>query len=178
MTEEMITQLGRINPQHMGVIARTSVMHYQKSHAQLDQISRELGVQYVLEGSVRREGNRLRITAQLIQTRDQTHLWAREYDRELKDLLLVQSEIARGISDEIQTALGEHRPTSPITRPPLTAQQYEAHDLYLQGRYFWNKRTEEGFQQASGYFQQAIAKDPDYAPAYAGLADTFALMST
>jgi len=178
MTEELITELGRLNPEHLGVIARTSVMLYKNNPKSLDQVGRELGVQYVLEGSVRRDASRVRITAQLIQVKDQTPLWARQYDRELKDLLLVQGEIARGISDEIQTLLGEHRPTAPVTQPPLSPREYEAHDLYLQGRYFWNKRTEEGFQQAAGYFQQAIAKDPNYAPAYAGLADTFALMST
>lgn len=178
MTEELITELGRLNPEHLGVIARTSVMLYKNNPKPLDQVGRDLGVEYVLEGSVRRDANRVRITAQLIQVSDQTHLWARQYDRELKDLLLVQSEIARSISDEIQTPLGDYRPTSAVTPPPLSPQEYEAHDLYLQGRYFWNKRTEDGFQQAIGYFQQAIAKDPNYAPAYAGLADTFALMST
>ena len=178
MTEELITELGRLNPEHLGVIARTSVMLYKNSPKPLDQVGRELSVQYVLEGSVRRDASRVRITAQLIQVSDQTHLWARQYDRELKDLLLVQSEIARSISDEIQTTLGNHQPTPPVERSSLSPQEYEAHDLYLQGRYFWNKRTSEGFQQATSFFQQAIAKDPNYAPAYAGLADTFALMST
>lgn len=178
MTEELITELGHLNPDHLGVIARTSVMLYKNSSKPLDQVGRELGVQYVLEGSVRRDAGRVRITAQLVQVKDQTPLWARQYDRELKDLLLVQSEIARGISDEIQTALGDSRPVPPVKRSPLSTQEYEAHDLYLQGRYFWNRRTGDGFQKAIDYFQQAIAKDQNYAPAYAGLADTYALMST
>jgi len=175
MTEEMITQLGRFDPQHLGVIARTSVMHYKHSQEPLKEIGRELGVQYILEGSVRRDSERVRITAQLIQTKDQTHLWAQEYDRELKDLLVIQREIAREISDEIPTALGNHESTSPISQPSFP-QTYEAYDLYLKGQYFWNKRTVEGFQRAIDYFQQATAKDPNYARAYAGLADSYALL--
>jgi len=176
MTEEMITQLGSLDPDHMGVIARTSVMHYKHSPEQLEQIARELGVQYVLEGSVRGDADKLRITAQLIQMRDQTHLWARQYDREPKDLLVLQSEIAREISDEIQTSLGDHKPIAPIVQPTLSPQAYEAYNLYLKGQYFWNKRTLEGFHEAIGYFQQATAKDPSYARAYAGLADSYALI--
>jgi TolB-like protein len=177
LTEEMITQLGRLDPQHLGVIARTSVMHYKHSPEQLEQIGRELGVQYVLGGSVRRDSDKVRITAQLIQMKDQAHLWAQEYDRELKDLLVLQGEIAREISDETQVALGGHRQITPINQPSLSPQALEAYDLYLKGRYFWNKRTIEGFQRAIGYFQQAIAQDPNYAPAYAGLADSYTLLS-
>ena len=181
MTEEMITQLGSLDPDRMGVIARTSVMYYKHSQEQLPQIARELGVQYVLEGSVRRDANRVRITAQLIQMSDQTHLWAQQYDREPKDLLVLQSEIAREISDEIQTALGDHKPNkpiAPIVAPTLSPQAYEAYNLYLKGQYFWNKRTVEGFQEAISYFQQATAKDPSYARAYAGLADSYTLIGT
>jgi TolB-like protein/DNA-binding winged helix-turn-helix (wHTH) protein/Tfp pilus assembly protein PilF len=176
LTEEMITQLGRIDAQRMGVIGRTSAMHYKHSSQALDQIGRELGVQYVLEGSVRRESNRVRITAQLIQVKDQTHLWAQEYDRELKDLLVLQGEIAGTISAEIEVALGTDKPVQPPMQTDLSAQNYEAYDLYLKGQYFWNKRTTEGFQRAIDYFQQAIAKDPNYARAYAGLADSYALI--
>src|ERR1700728_87667 len=107
MTEEMIAQLGHSNPQQLGVIARTSVMHYQGSTEPLDQIARELGVQYVLEGSVRRDADQVRITAQLIRMTDQTHILSRQYDRELHSVLAVQGEIAQEISDEIQSALGE-----------------------------------------------------------------------
>lgn len=176
MTEEMISQLGSLDPDQMGVIARTSVMHYKHSQEPLPQIAHELGVQYVLEGSIRRNADQVRITAQLIQMSDQTHLWARQYDRETKDLLVLESEIARQISDEIQSALGEHKPIPPILQPPLSPQAYEAYNLYLKGQYFWNKRTPEGFQEAIGYFQQATAKDPSYARAYAGLADVYALI--
>jgi len=177
LTEEMITQLGRLDPQHLGVIARTSVMHYKHNPEQLERIGAELGVQYVLEGSVRRDSGKVRITAQLIQTKDQTHVWAQEYDRELKDLLVLQGEIAREISDETQVALGGHRQITPINQPSLSPQALEAYDLYLKGRYFWNKRTIEGFQRAIGYFQQAIAQDSNYARAYAGLADSYTLLS-
>lgn len=178
MTEEMITQLGSLDPEHLGVIARTSVMHYKRSQEPLQQIAHELGVQYVLEGSVRRDVERVRITAQLIQMKDQTHLWARQYDREPKDVLVVQSEIAKEISGEIQSALGENRPIAPVPEPTLSPEAFEAYNLYLKGQYFWNKRTVEGFQEAIGYFRQATDKDPTYARAYAGLAASYALIGT
>jgi TolB-like protein/DNA-binding winged helix-turn-helix (wHTH) protein/Tfp pilus assembly protein PilF len=179
LTEEMIAQLGRIDPQHMGVIARTSVMHYKNSAEQLDQIGRELGVQYALEGSVRRDSDKVRITAQLIQTKDQTHVWTHQYDREVNSLLSLQGEIAQEISDAIQVTLGERKPGE-VRPPPIphAPKSYAAYDLYLQGRYYWNKRTTQGLQQAVECFEQAIAKDPDYARAYAGLADSLALMSS
>ena len=176
-TEEMITQLGRTNPAQLGVIARTSVMVYKRDPKPLDEIGRKLGVQYVLEGSVRRDAQRVRITAQLIRVKDQTHLWAQEYDRELKDLLVIQTEIAREIAVESRTALQSTAASSAIP-PVLSPVDYEAYDLYLKGRYYWNKRTGEGFRQAADYFQQAIDKNPRYARAYAGLADTYGLMST
>jgi TolB-like protein/DNA-binding winged helix-turn-helix (wHTH) protein/Tfp pilus assembly protein PilF len=177
MTEEMIAQLGRLDPDHLGVIARTSVMVYKQSPKPLDEIGRELGVQYVLEGSVRRDATKVRITAQLIQMKDQTHLWARQYDRELKSLLTLEGEIAQEIADEIQLTLGDNRKRIEQARKPsLSPEQYGAYDLYLEGLYFWNKRTTPGFQQAIQYFQQAIAKDPNYAPAYAGLADSYSLL--
>jgi TolB-like protein/DNA-binding winged helix-turn-helix (wHTH) protein/Tfp pilus assembly protein PilF len=176
LTEEMITELGRQNPERLGVIARTSVMFYKHSPKPLAQIGRELGVQYVLEGSVRRDSNNVRVTAQLIQVKDQTHLWAQEYDRDLKDLLVVQGEIARKIADEMQVALGGRKETTPLSQPSLSPQTYEAYDLYLKGQYFWNKRTTEGFQRGIEYYQRAIAKDPNYAPAYAGLADSYILL--
>jgi tetratricopeptide (TPR) repeat protein len=137
-------------------------------------------VQYLLEGSVRRDSSNVRITAQLIQVKDQTHVWAREYDRELKDLLSVQAEIAQEVGDEITLTLSNRPAATAANRSPLThaATSYEAYDLYLEGRYSWNQRTETGFKRAADYFQQAIAKDPNYAPAYAGLADTFGFMST
>jgi TolB-like protein/DNA-binding winged helix-turn-helix (wHTH) protein/Tfp pilus assembly protein PilF len=178
LTEEMISQLGNVDPQHLGVIARTSVMYYKNRPQPLQQIGRDLGVQYVLEGSVRRDSGKVRITAQLIQVRDQSHLWTRQYDRELSDLLSLQGEIAHEIAVEIRLTLGESQGLENLaSRPAPVAQQYEAYDLYLKGQYFWNKRTSQSFQQAIDYFQQAIAKDPSYARAYAGLADSYALIS-
>ncbi len=177
MTEEMITRLGNLDPQHLGIIARTSVMHYKSSQAPLDQIGRELGVQYVLEGSVRRDSDKVRITAQLIQMKDQTHVWARQYDRDLSNLLVLQGEIAQEIADEIQLTLGNHKQVTPPSQPSLSPQTYEAYDLYLKGRYFWNQRSIDGFHRAIGYFQQSISKDPNYARAYAGLADSYTLLS-
>jgi len=174
LTEEMISQLGNLDSQHLGVIARASVMHYKNSQAPLDRVGRELGVQYVIEGSVRRDSNNVRVTAQLIQTKDQTHVWARQYDRELKDLLVVQGEIAQEIADEIQLTLGDYK--SVAIQPARSPQRYEAYDLYLKGQYFFNKRTSTGLEEAIDYFQQATASDPNYARAYAGLADSYALM--
>ena len=181
LTEEMISQLGNLDTEHLGVIARTSVMHYKHSQESIPQIGKDLGVQYVIEGSVRRDSERARITVQLIQVKDQSHLWAREYDRDLGHLLELQSEIAREVANEIEFSLSGRRPIGGArlaTTSPPGANSYEAYDLYLEGRYFWNKRTPEGFRQAADYFQQAIDKDPKYGRAYAGLADTFALMST
>jgi tetratricopeptide (TPR) repeat protein len=179
----MIAQLGHLDPQHLGVIARTSVMHYQHNSEPLDRIARELGVQYVLEGSVRRDSEKVRITAQLIQTDDQTHIWSRQYDRELSNLLSLQSEIASEISNEIQLSLGERQPANAALKAaatltsPVPPKNYQAYDDYLKGRYFWNKRTAQGFRQAVDCFEQSVAKDPAYAPAYAGLADSYALMA-
>lgn len=181
MTEEMISQLGDLDPAHLGVIARTSVMHYKHSQESIPQIGKELGVQYVIEGSVRRDSERVRITAQLIQVKDQSHVWAREYDRDLGHVLELQGEIAREIANEIDSSLGGRQrimAAQGAASRSTGTKSYEAYDLYLKGRYFWNKRTEAGFRQAADYFQQAIDKDPNYAPAYAGLADTFSLMST
>ena len=177
LTEEMIAQLGRLDPQKFGVIARTSVMHYKHTSEKMDQIGRELGVQYVLEGSVRRDSGKVRINAQLIEVAGQTNLWSQEYDRELTNLLAVQAEIALEISDEIQLTLGGPKLSAPAHPASLTPQAYQAYDLYLKGLFFWNKRTVAGFQQAIDYFQQAIAKDPNYAPAYAGLANSYTLFT-
>jgi len=179
LTEEMIAQLGHTDPEHLGVIARTSVMHYKNTQEQMDQIGRELGVQYLLEGSVRRDADNMRITAQLIQTKDQTHVWSHQYDRAPSSLLSLQGEIAQEISDAIQLTLGERKPPkSALAAAAPAPKSYEAYDLYLKGRYFWNKRTARGFRQAAACFEQAVAQDPNYARAYAGLADTYALMSS
>jgi len=181
LTEEIISQLGNLDPAHLGVIARTSVMHYKHSPASIPQIGQDLSVQYVVEGSVRRDAQGVRITAQLIQVQDQSHLWAREYDRDLGHLIELQEEIAREVANEVEFSLTGQRPINlarEAAAPLAGANSYEAYDLYLKGRYFWNKRTDDGFRQAAEYFQQSIDKDPNYGRAYAGLADTYSLIST
>ena len=178
LTEEMISHLGNLDPDHLGIIARTSVMRYKNNKDGLSRIGRELGVQYALEGSVRRESGKVRIAAQLIQMKDQTHLWARQYDRDLSSLLKLEDEIANEVAQEIRLTLAENRgPRQEQASRALSPEEYAAYDSYLRGRYFWNKRTAEGFQQAIKSFEEAIGKNPNYARAYVGLADTYALIS-
>lgn len=175
LTEEMITQLGNLNPERLGVIARTSVMHYKDAHTPLDQIGRELNAQYVLEGSVRREQNRVRITAQLIQVRDQTHVWAREYDRQLDDLLGLEVDVAQEIAKEVRLTFDARREAG--SQQAAQQESVEGYDLYLKGLYFFNKRTPGDLEEAIHYFQQAVAKAPTSARAYAGLAKGYAILS-
>jgi TolB-like protein/DNA-binding winged helix-turn-helix (wHTH) protein/tetratricopeptide (TPR) repeat protein len=180
LTEEMIAQLGLMDPEHFGVIARTSVMHYKTTQQNAEQIGRELGVQYVLEGSVRRDTERVRITAQLVRTADQTRLWTKEFDRELQNLLGVQSEIALDTGNEIRQTLGAKKPRGKVVAPVAAAMSregYESYDQYLKGLYLLNKRTLPGFEQAIACFQRAIKKNPQYAPAYAGLANSYTLLT-
>ncbi|HEX5282928.1 MAG TPA: winged helix-turn-helix domain-containing protein [Bryocella sp.] len=175
-SEDLIAQLGPRDPEHLEVVARTSTMAYKNEPAALSEIGRELGVQYAIEGAVQRDGDNLRISTQLIRVKDQTCLWSRQYNRKLDDPLAVEDEIAREIVDEIELTFGSRTPArSVVAKSP---ESYETYDLYLRGRYFWNKRTAEGFHRAVDYFQQAIAKDPRDARAYAGLADTYAMMSS
>ena len=169
LTEEMITHLGGVHPERLGVIARTSVMGYKHGSKSVDKIGRELGVQYVLEGSLRQAAGRFRITAQLIQVSDQSHLWAEDYDRSPSDMLNVEAEVARAVADEIRLRLTPLERTSVARSKTVNP---EAYDLYLQGRYALNKRTIEGFQRAQTFFRRAIATDPTYAPAYSGLAES------
>lgn len=175
LTDEMIAQLGWLDPQRLGVIAGPPVS-LTKSGSDAGQIGKQLGAQYVLQGSVRRDAEKVRVTAKLIQTRDQTHVWSKEYDRDMSNLLALQSEIAREIAGEIRLTLGEGGKGA--ASATLSSKEVEAYDLYLRGRYFWNKRTVEGFRRAAEYFQEAVEKDPSYARAYAGLADCYTLMSS
>jgi TolB-like protein/tetratricopeptide (TPR) repeat protein len=173
LTEEMITQLTRLQPGRLAVIARTSAMPYKRTAKKVNQIGRELGVDYILEGAVRREGRRARISAQLVRVSDQVHVWADSYDRELSGILAVQSEVARAVTGQIKLTLtaGEEARLS-SARPVVV----EAHEAYLKGRFFWNKRRPEDLHKALGFFAQAIEKDPRHAPAYAGMADTYILL--
>jgi TolB-like protein/DNA-binding winged helix-turn-helix (wHTH) protein len=177
LTEELIAQLGNVDPQHLSVIARTSVMRYKDTRTPVDEIGHALGAQYILEGSVRRDAGNVRITAQLVRASDQAHVWAREYDRRLTSVLALQGEIATTIADEIRSLLGERPVAAAAQQAEVAPEHYAAYDLYLRGRYFWNQRSREGFEKALDLFQQAIAKDARYAPAYAGLADTYSMMS-
>jgi TolB-like protein/DNA-binding winged helix-turn-helix (wHTH) protein/Tfp pilus assembly protein PilF len=176
LTEEMIAQLRRLNPDRLGVIASSSVVRFQRQGAGLDKIQKELGVEYVVEGTVRRDAGRVRVTTQLVQSKDQSTVWSREYDRSLGNLLVLQGEIAQQLSGEL---LSTFEPRKHLATPAtLSPESFQAYDLYLKGRYFWNKRTPQGFGRALECFQQSIAKDPAYARSYAGLADTYALMGS
>jgi len=173
LTEEMITQLGGLNHEQLGVIARTSAMTYKGSTKSVDQIGHELGVNFILEGSVRRWGDRVRISAQLIQTRDQTHLWAQSYELDAGNVLNLQSDVAQAVAKEISLTL------TPVARVRVASAAHvdpQVHELCLRGRYEWNKRTKAGLNQAISYFEQAISRDPSYAPAYAGLAEAYAVL--
>src|SRR3989475_9737503 len=142
LTEEMITQLGRMHPERLGVIARTSAMQYKNTQKGMDQIGRELGVAYLLEGSLRRTGDHVRVSAQLIQVRDQTHLWAESYERDLRDILALQSDVAQAIAREIEIKLTPQQRERLARARPIDPPAYEP---YLKGRYFWNKRSEVGY---------------------------------
>ncbi len=168
ITEELSTQLGNFNPQRLGVIGRTSAMAYKHSTKTIGQIGKDLGVNYVLEGSVRRDGSRIRVTAQLVQVSDQAHVWAQDYDRDVHDLLQVEDEVATTIAGQvgISMAVAKPRRLSHAHIPPP-----EAHGAYLIGRYYWYKRTPEGWSKSQEYFRVAIKIDPQYAAPYAGLAE-------
>jgi TolB-like protein/DNA-binding winged helix-turn-helix (wHTH) protein/Flp pilus assembly protein TadD len=171
MTDELITALGTING--LRVISRTSVMLYKGVRRPLPQIARELGVDAVVEGTVLQSGEQVRITAQLIRASTDEHLWAQSYQGDLKDTLKLQDKVAYAIADRIRLTvrarehalLDDEKPVNPA-----------AYDAYLRGRYFWNKRTNQGLKKAVDYFNQSIAEDPWYARAYSGLADSYALL--
>lgn len=173
LTEETITDLGQLNPGELGVIARTSAMAYKHTDKTISQIGRELGVNYILEGSVRRDGGKARISAQLIRVSDQTHVWAQNYDRELHELIEIENELGKSIAQQVQVNLAPQRK---ITLSKMRSVNPEAYDLYLKGRYYWNQRTQSGFWKGIESFKQAIEKDPNYAKAYVGLADCYILL--
>jgi TolB-like protein/Tfp pilus assembly protein PilF len=174
LTEEMITQLSRLNPERLGVIARTSAMRYKGTKKSIKEIGAQLGVAYVLEGSVRRALGRVRIAAQLIQVRDETHLWAQTYERSLLDILKLQSEVARTIAREIRVKLTPREERRLAASSAVLPQAYEA---YLKGRHLWNRRTEDGMQKSIAHYEQAIRLYPQYAMAYAGVADSYVMLA-
>jgi TolB-like protein/Flp pilus assembly protein TadD len=170
MTDELITNLSQISS--LRVISRTSAMTYKNIHKPLADIARELNVDAVVEGSVLRSGDRVRITAQLIQVPDDKHVWAESYEGDIRDALTLQSKVARAVADQVQATLNRQEQAalekSRIVNPL-------AYENYLKGRYFWNKRTGDDLRRAIGYFRKAIEIDPGYAEAHSGLADTYAL---
>jgi TolB-like protein/DNA-binding winged helix-turn-helix (wHTH) protein/Flp pilus assembly protein TadD len=172
VTDALITDLAQIGS--LRVISRTSAMHYKGSHQSLPEIARELNVDAVVEGSVVRSGNQVRVTAQLVQASSDRHLWAKSYDRKISDILSLQGDVARAIAAEVQIKLTPEQESRLAAKTrPVDPQVYEA---YLKGLYFSNRLSEDGLKRAIAYFQEAIQGDPDYAPAYAGLADSYSLM--
>jgi len=167
MTEELIAQLGRLSPDRLGVIARTSVMRFKGTIERVLAIGKELGVDYVVEGSVRCDSGRVRITAQLIQVPDETHVWAECYERDLCDILLLQNEIARAIAAEIHVTVTPDDGRRVGRARRVNSDAYEA---YLRGRFHWYKLSREHLDIAFDYFQLALEKDPDYSLAHAGVA--------
>jgi TolB-like protein/Tfp pilus assembly protein PilF len=172
MTEEIITQLGSLEPDQLGVIARTSSMQYKGAQKSAAQVAHELGVDYLLEGSVRRDEKHVRVTAQLIQASDQTHLWAADFDRDTGDVLKLQSDLALAISSKIELTLSPPVRTRLTEAPPVDT---AAHDAYLQGLHDWDLRTKSGVERSIAEFQSAISIDPQYAPAQAALARAYSL---
>jgi TolB-like protein/DNA-binding winged helix-turn-helix (wHTH) protein/Flp pilus assembly protein TadD len=171
MTDELITDLSQISA--LRVISRTSVMVYKGARKPLPQIARELNVDAVVEGSVLRSGDQVRITAQLIEASTDKHLWSQSYEGELRDTLALQNRVASAIADQIRINL---TPREQAALKNVKVVNPEAYESYLKGRYFWNKRTADGLKAALAYFKQSVEEDPQYAQAYSGLADTYALL--
>ncbi len=171
MAEEIINAL--INVKGLRVVARTSAFMFKDKHEDIREIGRKLNVETLLEGSVRKSGNRLRINAQLVNVSDGYDLWSEKFDRDMEDVFSIQDEISLAIVSELKCKLlGKERAAIGVRH----TRDVEAYNSYLRGRYFWNKRTEAGFQKGLEYFQQAIERDPAYALAYAGMADCYNLL--
>ena len=169
--DEILTRLAKIA--ELKVISRTSTQRFKSSPGDLPQIAQQLGVANILEGSVQKPSDQVRVNVQLIHAATDTHLWAETYDRKLTDVFAVESDIARAVAERLRAKLtgsAEHVLASRPTENP------EAHQLYLKGRYFWNKRTTDNLKTAIDFFEKAIAKDPAYAVAYSGLADAHAVL--
>ncbi len=174
MTEALIADLGRTGV--LDVISRTSVMRFKGSQLPLPEIAKALNVDAVIEGSVLRDGRKVRITAQLIDARTDRHLWSNSYDRDVRDVLALQGDVARAIAREVHFTLTKKAEARlSVGRTPVSEQ---ALDAYLQGRYYWNRRGTESLTQAIDFFDQAIRLEPKYAAAYAGLADTYILLGS
>ncbi|MCI0354134.1 MAG: tetratricopeptide repeat protein, partial [Acidobacteria bacterium] len=174
MTEEIITQLGRLRPERLGVISRTSVMRYKQSKLAPAEIGQELGVEYLLSGSVRREGPRVRVAVQLVRASDQTQAWVETYDRDAQGVITVQQDVAQGIARSLALELLPAQRAA-LARSPTTSTA--AHDAYLKGRFYWSERTESSLRKSLEYFQLAVERDANYARGYAGLADSYNLLA-
>ena len=173
MTEELINAFSRITA--LRVISRSSVMKYKSVHTPLAEIGRELNVDAVVEGTVQRTDGRVRISADLVEVRDERSLWGRSYEGELRDILGLQSQVAQAIADEIQVRLTPEQSANLSRRPLVNPQAYES---YLRGRYFWSRRTPEDLRRGLDEFQRSIALDPKFPLAWAGLADTYTVLAT
>jgi TolB-like protein len=171
MTEELISTVSNIS--HLRVISRTSVMGYKGTSKKAREIGLELDVGSLLEGSVRKSGDRVRITVQLVSVKEDEYLWSQSYDRELRDVFALQSEIAKQVADSLRVKI-QSKEERLMERSPT--QVVEAHELYLKGRYQWNKRTREGVHKALEFFRQAIEEDPSFALAYSGMADSYLVL--
>jgi TolB-like protein/DNA-binding winged helix-turn-helix (wHTH) protein/Flp pilus assembly protein TadD len=172
MTDELITELAKLSS--LSVISRTSAMQYRGAKKPLPLIARELNVDAVVEGSVVRAKDKVRVTIQLIDARHDRHLWAESYERQTGDLVQLQSDVAEAIADQVQVKLTTVEKQRFSAATPVNP---EAHEAYLKGLYFWNERSAESLKTSIGYFEQAIRKDPGYALAYSGLADAYDVAS-
>lgn len=170
LTEEMTTQVGRLDPSHLGVIARTSVTRFKASKEDVHRIGQDLGVDYVLESSVRRDADQLFVTAQLIRVSDQTHVWAESYARPFGEVFAVQRDVARGIAQCLALKL---LPGEEMALARAATINTAAYEDYLRARYEWSLGTETGFRTALAAFEESVKKDPNYAVAYAGIARTY-----
>ena len=170
--DEILTRLAKVAD--LKVISRTSTQHFKSSPENLPEIAQQLGVANILEGSVQKANDQVRVNVQLIHAQSDAHLWADTFDRKLTDIFAVESEIAKTIADTLQARLTGQEKISMAKKPTANP---EAYDLYVKGRFFWNKRTAADFRKAIECFNQAIAKDPGYALAYVGLADSYVLLS-
>jgi TolB-like protein/AraC-like DNA-binding protein len=168
ITEDILNHLSRIS--ELKVLSRTSAEQFRESTLSISEISRIMKVNYILEGSVRKEHDKVRITVQLIDTKNDRHLWSDNYDRYLTDIFSIQSDIAMNVARELETVLS---PSEKKQFEKIPTTNTDAYNYYLMGRFFWNKRTEEGLRRSAEYFEKAISADPDYALAYAGLADAW-----
>jgi len=166
--DEILTRLAKVAD--LKVISRTSTQHFKSAPENLPEIAKRLGVMHILEGSVQKASDQVRVNVQLINALTDAHLWADTYDRKLTDIFAVETEIAKAIADTLQAKLTGSEQHVIAARP---TESTEAHQLYLKGRYFWNKRTGNDLKKSIDYFQQAIAVDPNYALAYAGVADAY-----